>query len=121
MADNKEEAYRELLAKLKPDVARICDSLKAALLSEPAAEPTGKKGLREAAQDSFARKRRLFDDESGSMQGPPLTAKQQIEMLTLLVGAAHKVGLEVRLMTSDELKAEGRWPAENVTPFKPKS
>ncbi|MEZ0262521.1 MAG: hypothetical protein ACAH80_16070 [Alphaproteobacteria bacterium] len=121
MADNKEDAYRELLERLRPDIARICDSLKAALQSEPAPEPTGKKGLRESAKESFARSRRLFDDESGSMKGPPLTAKQQIEMLTILVGAAHKVGLEVKFPTADELKAEGRWDGPNVTPFKPKS
>jgi len=119
---DKEDAYREVLDRLRPDIARLCDSIKAALQSDPAPEATGKKGLRQSAQENFARPRRQFDDVSGSMQGPPLTAKQQLEMLTLMVGAAHKVGLEVKFLSSDEMKAEGRWPGEpNVTPFKPKS
>jgi hypothetical protein len=112
---SKEDAYRDLLDKLRPDIARLCDSLKAALQSEPAAE--GKKTFRESAKENFVRPRRQFDDESGSMQGPPLTAKQQIEMLTILVGAAHKAGLEVRFLSSNEMKTAG----PNVTPFKPKS
>lgn len=115
---SKDDVYKELLDKLRPDVARLCDSLKAALQSPPASEPEAEKGLRDAARKNFARPQRLFDEESGSMQGPPLTAKQQIELLTIMVGAAHKAGLEVKFLSSDEMKAEGRGP--NVTPFKPK-
>jgi hypothetical protein len=116
MANNKDDVYKELLDKMRPDIAALCDGLKAVLSADPV--PEERKGLRDAARENFRRPGFSFDELSGSMQAPGLTAKQQLELLTIMVAAANRVGIEVNFLNSQEMEAKVTTSGPNVTPFR---